>query len=105
MTDIKYIFAFSVMFAFAGALALAGTPSIFLVMNTFDLAYFASEISTITTACVVITGVPCAGVFAFWTVANLLTYVLSGEILTLIFFSPLFVVLIYILAKLARGNN
>lgn len=105
MTDIKYIFAFAVMFAFASALILAGGVEQFSILKGLDLAIFAGEITTITLACVVITGIPCAGVFGFWTMTNLLNYVLTGELIKLILFAPLFVVLIFVLSKLARGNN
>ena len=105
MSDIKYIYAFAVMMAFASALILVGLPEELQLFGTFDLAFFGAELITITTACVVITGIPCAGVFAFWTVANLLTYVITDQLLKLLIMTPIAVVIIFIIAKLARGSS
>lgn len=105
MTDIKYIYAFAVMFAFAGALVIVDAPNIFLVLSDFDLGFFASEIVTIAGACVITTGIPCAIALIFWTVANITAYVVTNNLIQLLFMSPIAVVIIFILSKLARGNG
>lgn len=105
MADIKYILAFSVMLAFASALVLAGGVENFIVFDLFDIGFFSGEIVAITGACVIATGIPCGVALAIGGTVTIIYYVLTDQLLTLIFFTPIVVTIIYILMKLARGTG
>jgi hypothetical protein len=73
----------------------------FIVITPFDFTIFGGSVIAVSGACVVATGIPCAvalvgfGVLTFFTFSNPLLWVI---------FIPLSVVLVYIIAKLGRGN-
>lgn len=114
MSDIKYIYAFAVMVAFAGALVIAGLPEQFQVITGFDVTILITQMTTIAGTCVatgggliggVIGSIACAGVLTFWTIYNLIDYFLSNEIIRLVLFTPINIVITYIFMKLARGTG
>lgn len=112
----KYILAIMVAFSFAVLLIVLGIPSAYQFVSGFDFLWFGGGIIAITTGCVVITGVPCAILEASYGVLTILGYMglssflstgTSGTITIIkaIILTPISILLIYIISKLARGGG
>lgn len=111
----KYILAFGAAFAFMSLLVVMGMPTGYQFMGAFDFVWLGGGLVTVTAACVVITGVPCAAAEAIFGFATLLTYIgipviTSGTVgaeavIRAVIMTPLSLLLIYIISKLARGGG
>lgn len=103
--DLNYIFAFVIVMIFFSALILLGMPEEFQLFTPVDLVVFTSEVGSIAGFCVVATGLPCAGAIAVWVLVDLLAYVITDQLIKLLISTPIMIMVIYILMKLARGTG
>jgi hypothetical protein len=88
------------------ALILLGMPEAYSFVNTFDLTLMSGEIIGVAGACVIATGLPCAGALAIFGLLNIVAFiVVADNIIKFVIFTPLTVVFIYLIAKLARGTG
>jgi len=79
-------------------------PNQYRVISPFDFAWFSGGIIGVASACVISTGLPCAGALAIFSFFTIFKYLLiSSRILTFLIMTPLSIAIIYIVARLARG--
>lgn len=100
--EVKVLISILGFLAFLGLINLLGGPKI---LDVFDFAWLAGGIITVAGSCVVATGLPCAGALAIFGFGSILKYLLvPSNPLFMAIFLPIFVLLIYIVAKLGRGG-
>lgn len=112
----KYVLALMFAFALMTLLVILGMPSDYQLVNGFDFAWFGGGVVAITTGCVVLTGIPCAVLEASYGALTILGYFGLGGFLTTgtvgtvavikaLVMTPLSILLIYVISKLARGGG
>lgn len=102
--EINILFAFALIMAFFSALILLGMPEEFQLFDSFDLTILIVEIVGVAGTCTLATGIPCAVAFLIASSYNIFDFVIvSNDLIKLLIFMPIFVVLTYILSRLARG--
>ena len=103
-TPIRFLLTFMVFLGFLGFLStLPGAPKI---IEPFDFAWFVGGMIGVTGSCVVFSGVPCAAAIAIYGIVSMYQYIIvSQDWLKLLIFTPLIVVLIYLIMRLARGGG
>ena len=105
MSEMKYLFGVATFFAFLGFINFY-LPTYMQFFNAFDFAWFGAGILGVSGACVIASGIPCAGaiaIFGFGTIFNFI--VVSEQWLTVLIFTPLAITLIYLIVKLGRGGG
>ena len=104
-TSTSTLFSILIFLAVLGFISTL-TPPDFKIMNPFDFAWFTTGIIGVSSACVIFSGVPCAGALAVWGLLTVLQYlILTADWLKLLIFTPLSAIIIYIVAKLGRGGG
>lgn len=99
--EVKALASILAFLSFLGLINLIGGPKI---IDIFDFAWLSGGIIGVAGACVIATGLPCAGALAIFGFGSLLKYLLvPSNPFFLAIFLPIFVLLIYIVAKLGRG--
>lgn len=89
--------------SFLGLINILGGPKI---LDIFDFAWLGGGIIAVAGSCAIATGLPCAGALAVFGIGSLLKYLLvPSNPLFMAIFLPIFVILIYIIAKLGRGTG
>jgi hypothetical protein len=82
------------------------TPTQFVVLNPISFGFMAAQIGIITAGCVVVTGLPCVAVLTATFILNLLFWIFSLQTLVqILVMTPLTVVILYILMRLAKGGG
>jgi len=104
ITTVRFLLTFMIFLAFLGFIStLPGAPRI---LEPFDFVWFVGGMLGVAGACAVATGVPCAGAIAIFGLVSIYKYVIVRvEWIKLLIFTPLLVVLIYIVLRLARGGG
>ena len=111
----KYILAIMVSFVFVTLLVALGMPSEYQLMTGFDFAWFTGGIVAVTAGCVVITGIPCAILEASFGILTIIQYGLGAffgvtpvdpaQLIKAIVLTPISILAIYIISRLARGSG
>jgi len=101
-TEISALIFILLVLSFLGIVGILGGPKI---ISTFDFIWLAGGFLGVAGACVVATGIPCAAALAVFGIASFTKYLLTSDVFTMAIFIPLFVVLIYIVSRLARGGG
>jgi hypothetical protein len=101
-TEVEVLLFVLMVLSFLGLIQYLGAPQI---ISPFDFFWLAGGMVTVTGACVISTGIPCAGALAIFGIASFTKYLLWGDVYTMAIFVPLFVVLIYIILRLGRGGG
>jgi len=103
-TPIRFLLTLMVFLGFLGYIStLEGAPKI---IEPFDFAWFVGGMIAVTSACVVWSGVPCAGAIAVYGLATMFQYIfVYQDWLKTLIFTPLIVTLIYLILRLGRGGG
>jgi hypothetical protein len=81
-------------------------PDSLKFFNLFDFVWFSGSIIGIAGSCVITTGLPCAVALTVFGIVTVWNYIIINvEWIKLIFFIPIIVTFIYIMAKLGRGGG
>jgi hypothetical protein len=105
MVDYNIIFIFALLMAFFSALIILGLPEEYQLIDSFDLTLLTGELIAISGTCILATGIPCAIVFIATSVLNVFTFlIVNNDLISLLVFTPITVVITYLMSKLARGN-
>lgn len=104
-TDVRFILTLMVFFGYLSFLmTFTDIPQELRFVEPFDFVWWVGGIIGVTGACVVWSGVPCAGAIAVWGIGTVYKYVVVNlDWLKLLVFTPLIVTMIYVVMKLARG--
>jgi hypothetical protein len=107
MMEWKFILAYSIfLVAIMFIQSLPDFPPDLKLISPFDFVWFTGGIIGVAGACVIATGLPCAGALAIWGITTVWNYlIVSIEWVKLLIFTPLVVTLIYIISKLGRGGG
>lgn len=102
----KIVIYLSVLGFIAGVFTLASPTFAFITIQS--LAWFTGGTIAVTAACVVATGLPCAAAIAIYAaitaVSTYFTASTSYTWISTLIFTPLSIILIIFIAKLARGQ-
>lgn len=103
-SDTVFVLGLMFFIAFLSWLTLQiqGTYPEFTTIKSFDMLFFAGEIITIAGACVISTGLACAGSLAFFSATSF--FIVENLILNILIFMPISVAVAFTLARLARGS-
>jgi len=106
-TDVRFILTLMVFFGFLSFLVMfTDIPDNMKFFQPFDFAWWVGGIISVTGACVVWSGIPCAAAIAIWGLLTVFNYVVvTQEWLKLLIFTPIVVTMIYVVMKLARGGG
>lgn len=103
MEDVGYIMSIGLFLAFL--IVITGLIQVsfpaFHIIDVFDFAALGISFIVVAGACVLATGIPCAGALVFFSFANFIIF--SNTILWFLF-TPLTLTMAYLVAKLARGT-
>jgi hypothetical protein len=104
MSDTKILFGimFFIAFIIFITVGIQSTNPSFQIMNVFDFGLFVAEIVGVAGVCVIATGLPCAGAMAFF---GFTTFFAFSSTAFWIIFTPLTVVVAFIIARLGRGTH
>jgi hypothetical protein len=107
MMEWKFILAYSIfLVAIMLIQSLPDFPPDLKIISPFDFVWFSGGIIGVASACVIASGIPCAGALAIWGITTVWQYVIvSIEWVKLLIFTPLVVTLIFIISRLARGGG
>jgi hypothetical protein len=106
MNDVQFMFFLLMFLSFFTLLWFLGIPENLTYIEPFDVAIVGADIIAITTACVVATGALCAPVIAGFSLFSIYYWlVVSSELAKIIIFTPLIIVFLFVLSRLARGNG
>jgi len=101
-TEIAFLIFILMFLSFLGLIQYLGGPQ---VISPFDYFWLAGGIVGIAGTCVIATGIPCAASLIVFGLASFTKYLIFGDVYTMAMFVPLFVVLIYVVSRLARGGG
>ena len=106
-TEVRFILTLMVFLGFLTFMvSYSDIPEELKFIEPFDFVWWVGGIIGVAGACVVWTGLPCAGAIAIWGIGTVYKYVVVNlEWLKLLVFTPLVVTMIYIIMKLARGGG
>jgi len=106
ITTVESIFLSIVVFlAFLTFISELAPPE-YKIMNPFDFIWLTGGIVGVAGSCVIWTGLPCAAALGVFTVGSILNYLfLQSSVIKLLVFTPLSVLLIYVVSRLARGGG
>lgn len=105
MTETGILLTIFIFFAVLGFISALAPPD-FQVMSPFDFVWFTGGIIGVSSACVIMSGIPCAGALAIWGILTVWQYVIVNvSWLKLLIFTPIVAIIIYIVSKLARGGG
>jgi len=106
LTTVESIFLSIVIFLAFITFISQITPPEYKIMNPFDFVWLTGGIVAVAGACVIWSGLPCAGALAVFTLGSVLNYLLlQSSVVKLLVFTPLSVLLIYVVSRLARGGG
>jgi len=101
-SEISFLIFILMSLSFLGLIQLLGGPKI---IEPFDFIWLSGGILGVAGACTIATGIPCAGALAIFGIASFTKYLFFGDAFTMAIFIPIFVILIYIVSRLARGGG
>jgi hypothetical protein len=103
--EAKLLLSIMVLIGFL-AFMMSIVPPELQFINIFDFTWFIGGLLAVTGACVLATGIPCAGAIVIFGATSIYTYViLYNSVVKLIIFLPIMVTLVYITMRLARGGG
>jgi hypothetical protein len=104
MSDTRILMGimFFVAFLIFITLGIQSSNPSFQIMNAFDFGLFVVEIIGVAGTCVLATGIPCAAAMGFF---GFTTFFIFSSTVFWIIFTPITVVLAFIIARLARGQT
>lgn len=103
--EARIILSIMVFFAFLGFINLM-LPEPMRFMSMFDFGWMGGGIIGVSGACAIATGIPCAAALGIFGFGSFILYVVvSVEWLKIILFTPIVIVLMYIVSKLGRGGG
>lgn len=106
MNDNQFLFAFIMFLSFFTLLYALDIPVGYTFVEPFDIFIVASTIVAITTACVVTTGLLCApAVVGFGVFDAYYFLAVSNELVKIIIFTPIIILFLFVIFKLARGTS
>ena len=103
MEDIGYVMSIGLFMAFILAMTTMIQLSFpeFQIITAFDFIVLGVGFIGVAGACVLVTGIPCAAAMGFFAVGSFIAF--STAVLWMLF-TPLTLVMTFIIAKLARGT-
>ena len=105
MGEVEIFTTIAFFIAFLSFMSLISPPE-YRVIDTFDFVWFAGGLIGVASACVIATGIPCAGALAIFGIVSIWQYlIVNFEWLKLLIFFPLVIVIIYIVSRLGRGGG
>ena len=105
-TELKLVLFFAGFISFVALLLALGMPEEYAPINKLDLTIFGGSVIGVASACVVITGVPCAVALAVFGVITFFeNVVFASTFLQTLIFIPVSIGIIYVMSKLGRGGG
>jgi len=107
MSEVMWIFGFMVFLGFLTFISsLPDTPPELKIIEPFDFLWFGGGLLSVSGACVIATGLPCAAALAVFGVGTILQYlVIKVEYLKVLIFMPMIITLVYLMSRLGRGGG
>lgn len=91
--------------AFVGFVSIY-LPTSFKIISPFNFIFLTAQITAVATACVVTTGIPCAAVLIVAFIANLLAIFTAYQtIIQTLIITPISIIIVFILMRLAKGGG